>query len=364
MQAWETVAPIPAPALHAFIVDLLAAVGVPAEPADMTASCLVDAELRGLPSHGVLRLPVYVERIRRGLMTADCGWQQIKDGPAFAMIDANYGLGFVAANAAMNVAMKKAATAGVGFVVVRNASHFGAAGYYTRLAAKRGYIAVALSNTAPLLSLPGSDRAAVGNNPISVAVPAADADCPMVTDLALSAASIGRIMLAHAQNASIPSSWALDRRGEPTTDAAEALASWRLQPVGGPKGLSLALAIEALTGVLSGSGFGTQLTSINTDFTRPQSLGQAMLAIDPGVFIAPGELAARMQELRAMVRATGNSDRLPGERSEDVYADNLAAGLRIATKVLDELRTLAQRLSIPEAFARLSAEARPQQEMS
>jgi LDH2 family malate/lactate/ureidoglycolate dehydrogenase len=171
-------------------------------------------------------------------------------------------------------------------------------------------------------------------------------------------------MLAHAQNAGIPSSWALDRRGEPTTDAAEALASWRLQPVGGPKGFSLALAIEALTGVLSGSGFGTQLTSINKDFTRPQSLGQVMIAVDPNVFIPASELSARMLELRAMVRASGNSDRLPGERSEDVYADNLAEGIRIAPEVLEELRTLARQLSIPEAFARLSAEARAQQEMS
>lgn len=326
-----------------FATGLLSAAGAPADAAAITAECLVDADLRDLPSHGIMRLPIYLIRMRQQLISPACAWSMIEEGPAFALIDAGHGLGPVAATQAMTIVRTKARVAGVALCLIRNASHFGAAGYYTRRAAENGFIGVALSNSAPLLSLPGSRASAIGNNPISIAFPGTT---PLVVDLALSAGALGRILLARNSREPIPADWALDGNGTPTDDAAEAVSAMRLQPIGGTKGFVLALAIEALTGVLSGSDFGTLIGSIYKDFSRPQSLGQAMIAINPGAFMNASDLQDRMDALASMLKMTGNTDHMPGERSERARRKNLEQGINLQPQVIAQLTEIAKHLEV------------------
>lgn len=334
--------------LHRFAVDALCAVGVPMPDAGQTADVLVDADLRGLASHGILRLPLYVDRVRRGMMAAQATITVIEDRPALAHLDANFALGPVAGIAATDMASVKAKAGGVGLVLMRQASHFGTAGYYARRIAEGGLVGVVASNTAAMLAAPGGQRGTVGNNPLAVAFPDGAGGVAFVTDLSFGAVALGKIIVAKSEGRPIPPNWALDTDGQPTTNPAAALASGVLQAMAGSKGFALALAVEALSGLLSGADFGTQVKSIYRDPDQPQNLGQIFLALDPTAFLTPAEYADRIAALRAMVMASttpGAQARMPGTRGN---AGLSAAGLvTLPDSVAQDLSRLADALGLP-----------------
>ena len=267
--------------LRRFSVATLGALGVPGNEADMVADVLLDADRRGSATHGILRLPLYADRVRRKTLTAVADIQTVSDRPAIAHLDAGFALGPVAAVRAMALAADKAAQGGIGLVLMRRASHFGIAGYHARGATARGLIGIAASNTAAMLVPPGAQRAAVGNSPLAIALPDGSGGTAFTTDLAFSATSLGRILLSRAEGRAIPPDWALDSTGAPTTDPAAALSAGLLLAAAGGKGFALALAVEALTGLLAGAGFGPGLPSIYRHPDATQDLGQLFLAIDP-----------------------------------------------------------------------------------
>ncbi|HLI27801.1 MAG TPA: Ldh family oxidoreductase [Chloroflexota bacterium] len=347
--------------LQAFATTLLAAAGVPAAAAAACARVLVAADLDGHGSHGVLRLPTYLAAIARGQIAPRARPEIVATGPATAWVDGGQALGPVVALAAMEEAIRLARAAGAGVVAARRSNHFGAAGYYAEQAAAAGYVGLALSNTPPALPPPGGAAPYLGTNPLAFAFPTSGE--PLVIDLSLSVVARGKILEARQAGAPIPSGWAVDRAGHPTTDPAAALAG-ALLPLGGPKGFALALAVEALTGVLAGAASGPHVAQILDDTAAPANVGHLFMALDPDRFGEPGafrrRLDALLAELRAVPPAEGGAGvRLPGERRAAARRRALAEGIALPAATVAALNSWAARLGLAD---RLPAEPVSSQE--
>src|SRR4051794_40000020 len=264
--------------LRAFIVDMLQAAGVPPGGARSVADGLIAADVEGLPSHGLMLLTMYLDRIGGGSVSPAGEGRIVSDSGGSIVIDAENGLGQVTSERAVALAVERARQHGIAAVAVRNAFHFGAAGRWARTMAEEGCVGIALSNTRPLMPAPGGAERVVGNNPIAIAVPAAGAP-PVVVDLALSAGVMGRIRLAEANGEALPEGWASDAEGVPTTDPAQAIRGMLL-PAGGPKGFALAAMIDILCGGLSSGAIGNEVRPLYGDPTQPYCCSHFFLAID------------------------------------------------------------------------------------
>lgn len=320
---------------------LLEGAGADPETARLTADGLVEADARGLPSHGLMLLPMYLGRIREGSVDPSAGNTVVADLGAIAVLDSHDGLGQATAQDAMETAISRAERHGIGAVVCRNAFHIGGCYRYAELAAAGGMIGIAAANTRPLMPVPGGARAVVGNNPIAFAAPRAGGD-PIVFDAALSEAALGKIRLAAAAGAPIPTSWATDADGVPTADPERAIAGMLL-PAGGAKGFGFALMIDLLTGVLSGGGFGGALNGLYADPAAPYGSACLFLAIDADR-LEPG-FAERAERLAAQVLASPMADpaespRLPGARGAEAHRRALRDGVPLQQSVTDELLRL------------------------
>lgn len=342
---------VSAEALSALITRLFTAAGVPGDAAVTVAEALVDADLRGLPSHGSHLVPVYVERLRQGSVSTRSDPKVLVDAGAIAVLDAGHALGVLTADQAMSLATAKARAYGIGAVAVRHAFHFGAAGRYARAAAREGFIGIATANTRPMMPAPGGGHPVVGNNPVAVGVPGPDPDEPLVLDIALSAVNIGRIRMAAGNGQGIPDGWATDAAGLPTTDPAAALAGMLL-PAAGHKGFGLALMVDVLAGVLGGGGYGERVNGLYADTAVPNECGHFFLALDVATFGDPEGFATRLADLEASVTAPPYApgvDRvlLPGQRSAQRLRDAVVKGVAVDPGVLARLRDLAADLDVP-----------------
>jgi LDH2 family malate/lactate/ureidoglycolate dehydrogenase len=329
------------------ISRILAAAGLSSAAAGTVATSLVDADLRGTSSHGTLLVPMYVERLRRGSVSTAEQAAVAVDLGAIAVLDARNCLGQFSGDQAMAMAVDKAREYGVGVVSVRHAFHFGSAARYVQEAAAAGCIGIAAANTRPLMPAPGGAAAVVGNNPLAIGVPRAGAP-PIVLDMALSEASLGKIRLAEREARTIPTTWAVDRDGKPTDDPARALAGM-LQPAAGHKGYGLALMIDILTGVLSGGGFGSHVRGLYSDTTVPNDCAHLFLALDVSAFGDPDEFAARLSDLVAQItdapRAPGNPRvLLPGQIESERAAT--ATAVALGGPVFDALSATADELGV------------------
>ncbi|GGM23763.1 MULTISPECIES: Ldh family oxidoreductase [Micromonospora] len=338
--------------LTTLVGGLLAATGLPRPAAATVAESLVDADRRGVPSHGVMLVPMYLDRLRSGSVSTATRAEPVVDLGAIAVLDAGHALGVLTADQAMALAVGKAREFGIGAVSVRRAFHFGAAGRYARAAAQAGLIGVAMSNTRPLMPAPGGGHPVVGNNPVALGLPAGVDGEPVVLDIALSEVALGRIRLAESAGGQIPTGWATDSLGRDTTDPAAALAGMLL-PAAGHKGFGLALMVDALTGVLSGGGFGQQVRGLYADTAVPNDCAHFFLALDPAAFGDPAEFTARLAALGRQVTAPPYApgvDRvtLPGERSARRLRESAYRGTPLDRALLDRLHQLAGELGLPD----------------
>ena len=334
-------------ALTSVARDVLVAVGLSEEDAATVAGSMVAADLRGVSTHGVMRLPIYVERMRRGLIATRPSVHVRRTGPATAVLDGGNGPGQVVAMRAMREAVALAEAAGVGLVSVRGSNHFGAAGWFAVHAAERGMIGLALTHAEADVVPFGGRRAALGTNPLAVAVPRADGP-PVLLDMATSAVAMGRVMLARKQGQPIPADWAVDADGEPTTDPQQASA---VVPMAGPKGYGLAFVVEVLAGLLSGSRSGTGVRRMYDDFDEPQGIGHLLGAIDPARFVAPGAFTGGVDRLAGQLKgtppATGFDEvLLPGEPEDRAEARHRRDGVPIPEEVRHELVALGAAFGI------------------
>lgn len=327
-------------ALERFSGEVLRSQGVPAADADIVAGSIGFAHAHGKATHGIPRLPIYVERIRKGLMQATTPLTELSAAPAMALLDAGDGFGQVAAIRGMERAVDMARACGVGLVGIRNSHNFGTAAFIAARAAEQGMAGQVFSNAAPAIAPTGGNRPLFGTNPMAWAFPAPDGHPPIILDMATSQAARGKIRLAATNGETIPSGWALDPEGHPTEDPAAALAGSML-PLGGAKGYGLSLVVDVMAGLLTGSGFAGTARNLNNP-DGPSRCGHMLIAIDIARFLPPGDYAAAMEALIAATRAAGpeGAVALPGERGAR-YMEGRDGRVPVSGAVLDRLDALA-----------------------
>lgn len=343
---------VPTTWLTQAVTSVFSALGFSASAAGQVAESLVAADLRGVPSHGVLLVPMYVQRIQDGSVSLRERAEPVQDLGAIAVLDGGHALGQLTGDQAMRLAVDKARRYGVGVVTVRNAFHFGRAFRYVEFAAASGCIGIAAANTRPLMPAPGGASAVVGNNPVAIGVPRPGGE-PVVLDIALSEAAMGKIRLAAGEDRPIPATWATDDQGRPTTDPNAALAGLLL-PTGGHKGFGLAFMVDVLTGVLSGGGYGRHVKGLYADTAVPNNCAHFFLALDVAAFGDPAEFGQRLADLAGQVVSSDRApgvDRvyLPGERGAARHIQAMRDGVSVEPSVLARLRATAAALGVPLA---------------
>lgn len=301
--------------LRAWCIAKLVQAGVGDRDAGIAADVLVHANLRGVDSHGVLRMEHYVRKVKhRGINPAP-DISVTSTGPATAVVDGDDGLGHVVAEKAMSVAIDLARRSGAGVVSAVNSSHCGALSYFVEMAAREQMIGIAMTNTDKMVAPFGGSSAYFGTNPMAFGFPAGDRP-PILLDMATSSVAYGKVLEALHQGKPIPSDWAVDSEGQPTTDPRQAAA---LLPFGGAKGYGLGLVVDVFAGILTGSPFGPYVGKMyGDDPGERRKLGHFVCAIDIARF-TDGESFARnmarmMDDLHGMPPAPGfNRVMLPGE---------------------------------------------------
>ncbi|GLQ55613.1 dehydrogenase [Devosia nitrariae] len=319
----------------------LAAAGVPPDNAALQRDLLLDAEMRGIASHGLLRLPRLVERIGNGVADPLTRGQHEWTAPGFLKVDGEQGLGPVVAQAAIDALLDRAATQGVAVAAIANSNHIGMLGFYADRVAEAGRCLIAFSTSEALVHPWGGRRAMIGTNPIAIGLPTGDGIFMM--DTATSIVSMGEIHDHADRGTPIPLGWALDGDGNPTTDAAAA-RSGAIAPFGGPKGYALGLAFELMLTALAGSSIGREVKG-TLDSTKRCTKADLFIVIDQP--LAP--VAAFVEMLRQETPAEGfDHVRIPGERGRDLRRRALADGINIADVTWSRLQDLAAPASIIE----------------
>jgi LDH2 family malate/lactate/ureidoglycolate dehydrogenase len=332
-------------------IHILEKLGVPSEDAEVIARRLVIADMRGVSSHGVSRLPIYARRLGAGLIEPRPNIKVIRDSPAVVLLDGGNGFGHVVGTRAMEMAIERARVAGIGAVGVRRSTHFGIAGSFALIPARESMIGFVGSNGASRMAAWGGKTALLGTNPLAVAVPTGeDYRYPLLLDMATSAAAVGKVVMATKSGERIPSGWATYQHGHPTRDPAEALEGLML-PVGGPKGYGLALMLDVLCGVLTGAAFGTNVGSMYRDWDRPENVGHFFIAIDVASFMSAEDFEKRIDRLCAEVKASElapgfDAIYLPGEIEFQREQHHREAGISVAAPVWGEIREVADELNV------------------
>jgi LDH2 family malate/lactate/ureidoglycolate dehydrogenase len=346
--------------LKQLVARIAAAVGVAPNGAILLADALVDADLAGTSTHGVSRLAIYVKRIEKGLIDPNAELRVERRRGATLAVDAANGLGQVQAARTLELLTPMAREMGVASATVRRSQHCGALSYYCNRAAEQGLILLATTNGEPSMSPEGGRDAFFGTNPIAMSFPTGKGFAVKV-DLATSLVARGNIIAAQKRGQSIPAGWALDPEGNPTTDAATALAGTVLT-MAGHKGYALALMVEVLSGVLSGAAFGPDVGSMYKNLDRTQNVGHFFCLLDVEAFIDLPQFTARVDamidRIKSSRRRPGVEEILvPGERSYRTASERRRRGVPVDPATLAELRELAGRLGVPfELHASAAAE--------
>jgi ureidoglycolate dehydrogenase (NAD+) len=325
--------------LESWVTRLLENWGYAGEDAAYVAATLLDANSRGVDSHGVIRLPAYAKRITESLVDPGASPIVTIDGSAIT-VDANGSTGQLATRAAVEVVRDVARETGVAIATVRGSTHFGAAGFYARELAEQGMIGVVVSNSEPIVVPHGGRSALLGTNPIAFAAPTHG--LPVSVDMATSTSAMGKVLVARANGSAIPDTWGVDDSGKPTTDANAITA---LLPVGGPKGYGLGFLVEILGGVLSGAAIAHGIGSLYTDFDRPQDVGHWLLALDIGHFLPLDAFKDRIQTLIDLAHSSDPADGvdgvlIPGEPEERMRMERTRDGIPLPDATVEELKHL------------------------
>jgi len=335
---------IDAAALIDFATAVYSGEGVPAADARFLADTLVQADLWGHQSHGVLRLGWYFERLRNGVMKSVTQPEFVTAAGALALIDGRDGVGQVLAQFAAREAIKRAKAHGIGAVGVRNSNHFGTCMYYTLMGARQGCVMLLTSNGGPAMAPWGGRRKIIGTNPWSVAAPAG-ARSPFVVDMANTGVARGKIYLARNKREPIPLGWAINAAGEPTTDPQEAIDGIIL-PMAGHKGYAIAAMVDVLSGVLTGSGF---LSAVHSPYQTAEksNCGHLMIAINIEAFQPLAQFNARMEafiaEIKSVPLAQGFGEVFyPGEMEARNDERNRRDGLALPEDTRAELARIAK----------------------
>lgn len=348
--------------LREFSARVFQSFGVPGDDAELAAGVLASADLRGIDTHGVARLPQYVEMLDQGRINPRPDIRVIRQTPATATVDGDNGLGLVVGPRANQMAMEKAERVGTGWVAVCNGNHFGAGEYYPLQALPRGLIGWAMTNSPPQVAPLWGAEKMLGTNPIAIAFPAME-EPPVVIDLTTSAFAFGKVEDAARRGIAIPEGCAIDRDGLMTTDPHEMLNGGALLPLGSDrergahKGYCLAAMVDLLCGALSGASWGPFAPPFPAHLAPPprtvgQGVGHLFGAFQVAAFIDPQEFGRQVDDwirtMRATRPAAGTSGPMipgePGHRAEQVRR---AEGIPVIQPVVEALERVAEQTGVP-----------------
>ena len=337
-------AALPAERLSRLVREIFVRSGMSEEHGGTVAEVLVWADLRGMGSHGVMRVPRYVELIKQGDLNPQPSMRVLQETAACLLVDADRAAGPLAMVHAARAAMRKAREAGSGFSLARATTHTAALGYYTQLAAREELAAIAFAASVPNMAYHGARSAGVSTAPLSIAVPGEGE--PVVLDMGSGVVSVGKLMQARRSGEALAAGWALDAAGSPTTDPRAASIPL---PLGGPKGSGLALMIECLTSLLAANPILADALEHTGEGGRHRQNG-LVIAIDIARFVAPkayrAEVARLARALKALPPQPDAEILLPGERGHRSAAARKRSGVTLPPAVFAELRTLAESLQV------------------
>ncbi len=337
---------VSADALKAFVKDVFRASDVAEEHAEVWADMLVWANLRGMDSHGVLRVPRYTAYMKNGNINARPDIKVEQRSGAIATIDADWAPGPVAMTAAMDEALGRARECHVGWCIVRNITHGGAIGYYALQAAREGFAGIVITASRPMMAYYGAKVPGASTNPIAIAVPGNEHP-PMLLDMSTATASMGKILAARDTGTPIPDGWGLDGAGNPTNDA-DAVET--LMPLGGAKGSGLSMMIECLVSLFASNPLVEPNIQPGAAPTGYRQNGLAA-AIDISAFTDLDTYRAEIDKLAAGLKGLPRADGVdeiyaPGERGDNVLAERSTSGIPLPAGTWDRLKTEADQLGI------------------
>ncbi len=301
------------------------------------ARALVAAEIDGQSGHGISRVASYAGQAKVGKVDGNATPTATATKPGALLIDAGHGFAYPALDLAVGQLPGMAKTNGIATAAITRSHHAGVAGHTVERLAEQGMVALMFANTPSAMAATGGSKALFGTNPLAFACPMQGRP-PLVIDLALSTVARGKIVVAARDGKPIPSGWAVDAQGQPTTDAKAALAG-TLLPLGGAKGAALALMIEVLSAALTGANFAFEASPFLDDKGGPPGTGQLLLAFDAGAFGSGGAVLQRVAVLAGVIEADGA--RLPGSRRHALREKAAADGLTVDDAVLAGIRSLA-----------------------
>jgi LDH2 family malate/lactate/ureidoglycolate dehydrogenase len=338
-----------AKAARDFAARLFVPRGVPEDDARVIAKCLVRADLRGVETHGLTRMGIYLDRLARGLVDPAPQLEPQRLTPSVALLDGRNGFGFVTATRAMAQSVAMAEECGIGLTAVRRSTHFGMAACYLLQAVEAGYGALVFTNASPAMPPWGGREPLLGTSPFGAGLPGGGHGA-FVLDMAPSVAARGKIRRALKEGKSIPEGYALDAEGRPTTDPAAALAGVVL-PIGGPKGSGLSMLMDILGGVLTGAAFAGAVGDQYKVFDRPQNVGHVLIAFRPDLFVGRDEFLQRMDALVERVKANPLADGfdeilIPGEMEARKEEERLRTGIPYLADDLEPLLAEAKAAGI------------------
>jgi L-2-hydroxycarboxylate dehydrogenase (NAD+) len=341
---------VPADRLGAFITRAATAAGLPAKDAEILAGLMVEADLRGSDTHGVIRLPLYLRRIRAGGINTNPNIRVVSDRPSAALIDGDNGMGHLVMRRVAHLAIEKAKATGIGWVGARMSNHAGPAALYVTMPLKHDmiglYFAVGSSNHLPPW---GGSESLLGTNPMAVAVPAGD-EPPIVLDMSPTVAAFGKVRLKAQRGEQMPVGWMIDKQGKPLTDP-KRMDEGHLLPIGEYKGSGLSLIIGLLAGALNRAALGRDVVDFVKEAGKPTNTGQAIAAISIDAFMPAAEFKRSVDQV---IRDIRNSPKLPGferiwlpgEQSHAKLLDRRAHGVPIPKALRDSLDAVARDFNV------------------
>jgi len=328
--------------LVSVIRDALEAEGVPAPVRDVEAELMVEADLLGVPSHGVRGLPGLIKALREGRANRAPRLQLKREHAAVCVLDGDNGPGRYVALRGMEHAVDRARHFGAGICLAVNTTHWGRAHAYACHAARNGMIGLCTTNAIPNMLAPGSAVPRLANNPLAIAVPRGPGRDPVVLDMAMSQAAVGKVGTYMREGRTTPANWGLDNAGQPTNDAAAIMTSRKFLPMGEHKGAGLALMMELLTGALSGGLLSHEIALVDKTALDPGA-SKFFLALDVEAFLGRDRFSARVEDMIDYLRQSaepGQDILYPGERGWQTRTRYLAEGIPIHHEIAAHLQSI------------------------
>ncbi len=343
--------------LQRFCADAMVRCGLSPEDAAVSAEVLTTTDTWGTYTHGTRQIRPLMRAVKSGGIHAAARPKLLREGPAWALVDACMAMPMVVSIQAMEIAISKAASAGIGYAGVAHSSHFGAAGYYATLALRRNMIGVSMTNVDSCTAVTGSRLGVIGTNPLAFAIPAGE-EYPVFLDVATSVVAVTKVLIAKAMGRPVPEGWLRDLEGRPTTDASGYPDRSVLQPIGAYKGYGLAVLVEVLCGILTGASFLSGIHVWINESGVPADQGHAFIAIDVNAIMPIETFKARMDAMIREIKAAPRAPQveriyLPGEMEWERRKQALRDGMQLPDYVLSNLLGLAEDVGMVPELVRL-----------